>query len=88
MRFDWDPAKDAWLREERDISFEEVVSLIESGKVLAVLEHPKRSHQRVLVVEREGYALNVPCVLENGIWFLKTVYPSRVSTKKFLGDEE
>ena len=38
--FDWDEFKNRKLREERDISFEEVLIAIEEGHLLDVLEHP------------------------------------------------
>ena len=86
MDFDWDPGKNEWLKENRDLTFEEVICLMEEGCLRAVLKHPKKTNQKIFVVEREGYALNVPFVEEpDGTCFLKTVYPSRVSTKKYIG---
>ena len=39
----------------------------------------------MLIVELNGYAYNVPYILEaDGSKFLKTIYPSRAATKKFL----
>lgn len=86
MKFDWDPEKNTWLFENRDITFEEIICLISEGYLLAVLIHPKKPNQKIFVVERSGYAYNVPFVEdESGTLFLKTVYPSRVSTKKYIG---
>jgi hypothetical protein len=36
----FDPQKNAWLIRERGISFEQVIALIESSKLVQVLEHP------------------------------------------------
>jgi hypothetical protein len=38
--FDWDDAKNAKLRAERGIGFEDVVFHIERGNLLDILEHP------------------------------------------------
>ena len=38
--FDWDDAKNAKLRAERGIGFEDVVFHIERGDLLDILEHP------------------------------------------------
>jgi hypothetical protein len=86
MDFDWDLGKNAWLKENRGISFEEIICLIDEGGIRAVLRHPKKTNQKIFVIERKGYAYNVPFVEEtDGTCFLKTAYPSRVSTKKFIG---
>jgi len=87
MNYDWDVAKNKWLEENRKINFEEVVSLIEAGFLIAILKHPKKLNQKVLVIERDGYAYNVPFVEgSGGKYFLKTIYPSRTSTKKYIGE--
>ena len=54
--FDWDDAKNAKLRAERGIGFEEIVFHIERGDVLDILEHPnpdRYAGQRIFVVRRE-----------------------------------
>ena len=88
MDYDWDVAKNRWLKENREIDFEEIVWLIEEGFLRAILKHPKKLNQKILVVEREGYAYNIPFVEESeGKYFLKTIYPSRASTKRYIGGE-
>ena len=44
--FDWDDAKNAKLRAERGIGFEDIVFHIERGDVLDILENPNpcRAH--------------------------------------------
>jgi len=85
MKFNWSPEKNKWLAENRDITFEEIIYLIDEGYLRAVLKHPKKLNQEIFVVEREGYAFNVPFVKEHdGTCFLKTIYPSRASTKNIL----
>jgi uncharacterized DUF497 family protein len=61
--FDWDDAKNARLRTERGIGFEEIVFHIERGDLLDILEHPNPERyggQRIFVVRRENYVYLVP----------------------------
>ena len=88
MEFDWNQEKNRWLEENRGLTFDDVISWIENGNLRAVLSHPKRPRQKIFVIECEGYAYNVPFVeQEDGSCFLKTIYPSRASTKKYLGEK-
>ena len=89
----WNPAKNQELKLNpgRKVCFEDIAAAIESGGLLADIEHPnkeKYSHQRYLAVVHEGYVYGVPCVqMENGDLFLKTAYPSRKLTKAYLTGE-
>ena len=88
--FDWDGAKNAKLRAERGIGFEDVVFHIERGDLLDILEHTKPSRyagQRIFVVRREEYVYLVPFVEDEHTVFLKTIIPSRKATKEYLGEE-
>lgn len=86
--FDWSEEKNEWLQGHRGISFELCLAYIQSGYVLDDLEntHP-RQHQRVLIVNIEGYAYRVPYVEDEEKIFLKTIYPSRIDTKRYLSDQ-
>lgn len=87
MSFYWNDEKNAFLQQERGISFERIVVAIEEGHLLDVLQHPnieKYGNQIILVVEIEGYAFCVPCIpQENGDYFFKTAFPSRKYTKQY-----
>jgi len=88
--FAWDAAKNAKLRTERGIGFEDVVFHIEGGDLLDILEHPNPDRypgQRVFVVRREDYVYLVPFVEDEHTVFLKTIIPSRKATKEYLGEE-
>lgn len=88
--FDWDDAKNAKLRTERGIGFEEIVFHIERGDVLDILNHPNPARyagQRIFVVRRAGYVYLVPFVEDEHKVFLKTIIPSRKATKQYLGEE-
>ena len=88
--FDWDEAKNAKLKTERGIGFEDAVFHIERGDLLHILEHPNASRyaaQRIFVVRREDYVSLVPFVEDEHTVFLKTIIPSRKATKRYLGEE-
>ena len=85
--FLWDPEKNEWLKRERGISFERVVSHIEQGNLLDILEHlnpQKYPGQRILVVRVEEYVYLVPCLEIDDAIVLKTIFPSRKLTKQYL----
>ncbi len=83
--FDWDDDKNAKLREERGVSFEAVVSQIEQGELLAIVEgQGKYSHQRQYVLVMDNYVYVVPFVESEEKIFLKTIMPSRKLTKRYL----
>ncbi|MCC6567870.1 MAG: BrnT family toxin [Anaerolineales bacterium] len=90
--FSWNEEKNELLREERQVSFEDVVFHIEQGFLLDVLEHPnqeKYKGQKVFVVQMDDYAYLVPFIEDDREIFLKTIIPSRKATKKYLkGSEE
>ena len=54
--------------------------------VLAADIIKKYPNQKVLIVKIKNYVYAVPYVInrKKGVIFLKTVYPSRVLTKKYL----
>jgi len=61
--FDWDDAKNAKLRADRGIGFEDIVFHIERGDLLDILEHPNPDRyggQRIFVVQRDDYVYLVP----------------------------
>ncbi len=85
--YEWNEAKNSLLKKDRKVSFEDVVSAVHDGRVLADRGHPKKhySHQRVLIVNLDNYAYVVPYVVtDKQAFFLKTIIPSRVETKRYL----
>ena len=84
-QYAFDPEKNAWLIRERGISFEQIIALIEGGKLIHVLEHPDKERypgQLPYEVDVNGYVHVVPVVREGRVLFLKTIYPSRKATRK------
>jgi hypothetical protein len=89
--FRWSPEKNAWLKRERNVSFEQIVVAIESGGLLDILAHSNPDRypgQRVLVVADGGYAFLVPFVEEAEYFFLKTIIPSRKARRDYLEQGE
>ncbi len=86
--FQWDVEKNKILAETRGITFEEIAQKIESGAVVVDTKHPNKKkypNQKIMVIDIDGYAYLVPYVIDNNIYFLKTIIPSRRATKKYLG---
>jgi len=89
--FDWNTDKNDWLKNQRDITFEEIVFHIGQGDLLDVLEHPNEKQypgQKILVVKVNDYTYLVPFIEDEDTIFLKTIIPSRKMTKKYLGDNK
>ena len=83
--YDWDNEKNRRLKNERNISFEAIVSLIESGNIIAtVTGKGKYAHQKQFIVEMNRYIYVVPFVEDDQKIFPKTIIPSRKLTKQFL----
>ncbi len=85
--FDWNLEKNQRLVEQRGISFERVVSAIEQGGLVDVLEHPNQERYRgqmIYVVDVEEYLYLVPFVTDaDGTRFLKSIIPSRKATRHY-----
>lgn len=89
MTFDWNEDKNSMLKTTRGISFEEVVLYISEGMILDILIHPNTKtypNQYLYLINRDDYVWVVPFIKdeEKDMIFLKTAFPSRVYTKKYL----
>ncbi len=54
----FDPGKNAWLIQGGGVSFEQIIALIEGGKLIQVLEHPDERYPHQLLCEvvwKKGY---------------------------------
>ena len=84
--------KNRKLIKERKISFEEIISAIENDCILDVIEHnnsQKYFNQRMYVIKLKRYIYLVPFVTEDdGTIFLKTIFPSRKASQKYLKEEK
>ena len=82
MILEWNEEKDKLLKETRNVSFFQVKSEIEAGRYTKPIVNPAHKNQFITAVNINGYPCVVPfVVMENGGWFLKTIYQSR----KFKG---
>ena len=82
--FDWDAAKNEKLKSERGIGFEEIINAIIDGNLIITLGHTRRANQKMYIINIDNYAYVVPFVEEKEKNFLKTIYPSRTMTKKYI----
>ena len=83
----WSNQKDLLLQSDTTrggIGLAECAVAIEEGRILDDLPNPIRAGQRILVLEIDDYAYVVPCVTEDDTIFLKTMFPSRKHTAKYL----
>ena len=87
----WNADKNALLRAERGISFEDVVFHIMAGDILDTVDHPNQKRypgQQVHVIAIEEYVYLIPFVESDEEVFLKTIIPSRKATKSYLSGGE
>ena len=75
------PEKSIELKQVRGASFEELIC---SG-FIGIERHTKREHQNLMLFEHQGYVWVAPYVETDEYYFLKTAFPSRKHTKKYLG---
>ena len=86
IQYDWNDEKNEILKEERGISFEQVVLHIEKGDIL---QHPNREkypNQKIIVIRIIDYIYVVPFVEKDNIRLLKTIIPNRKLNKKYQED--
>lgn len=91
--FDYNSEKNKWLKENRGIGFDEIISAISEGRVLENIKNPnskKYSNQRMLVIRVGSYAFAVPYVIDKvrKVTFLKTCWPSREFTRKYIKNDK
>jgi hypothetical protein len=83
----WSDEKDAMLRSDTSrggIGLAECAVAIEEERILDDLPNPARANQRMFVLDIGNYAYVVPYVMDEGVIFLKTMFPSRKHTAKYL----
>jgi hypothetical protein len=86
--FRWKPDKNDWLRENRNICFEDIAFFIEKGNILDIIDNPnpkKYSGQKIYIININNYAFLVPFDEDKDGIFLRTIIPSRKLTRKYLG---
>lgn len=89
MQFNWSDDKNRKLKQERGISFEEIIISIADGNVLNIVKHPNQErypNQSIYVVNINEYAYLVPFVDDEHGRFLKTIIPSRKAAREYLSE--
>ena len=89
MRFVWNEDKNKVLKQQRNISFEQIILSIENKQIVDVIEHPNKEKykgQIYIMVNYDEYIYVVPATISNSgeECHLKTIYPSRKYTKKYI----
>ncbi len=91
MKYDWNPDKNEWLKQERQLSFEWVVFHLSQGdvwKIAAPPDQQKYPDQKIYFVIIDEYIYMIPHVIQKEYIFLKTIIPSRKATKIYKKSRE
>lgn len=83
--------RNEWLKEERNISFEQIIIHLSRGDLWKVTDHPDQSNypgQKQYFVVVDGYIYIVSYVVEKEYIFLKTIIPSRKAAKMYKEEQE
>lgn len=87
----WNEEKNKWLKKTRNISFEDIVAAIDAGAVLDDTLNPNQTlypNQRAKIIKLNNYAYVVPYIEDEQKYFLKTAFPSRNATRKYIKRKE
>jgi len=82
----WNGEKNAWLRAERGISFEDILFHMMNGDIVDTFDHPNQERypgQQIHLIAVEDYVYLVPFVESADEVFLKTIIPSRKATRLY-----
>lgn len=85
----WSAEKNAKLRAERGVSFEDAVFHIVAGDIRDTFDHPNRERnpdQKVHVMAIEDDVYLMPFIESDEEVFLKTIIPSRKTTRQHGGN--
>jgi len=86
IQYDWSDEKNRQLKQERGVSFENVILYVKQGNILDIVDHPNKKgypHQKIIIIRMLDYVYAVPFVEKDNVRFLKTIIPSRKSNKKY-----
>ncbi len=83
MLFEYSIEMNNWLKINRGISFETVVTYVMENKIIDIIHNPTRKNQFMYVFKYENLIHVCPFVNNaNGI-FLKTIFPDRKIAKLY-----
>jgi hypothetical protein len=84
--YEYSAEKNLKLLREREIGFEDIIALLDSKGPLGVINHPNKTkypHQKIYIVDINGYVYLVPFEKHGSKAILKTIYPSRKMTRLY-----
>jgi len=86
INYQWNEEKNKKLQDERNISFEEICSLLINEQIIDIIKNPSSNfdNQKCYIIEIHDYIWIVPYVDNGEEIFLKTAFPSRKHTKIYL----
>ncbi len=89
--FNWNTEKNELLKQTRNISFEEIITVILNDKIIDIYDHYNQEdypNQKIYEILYNDYIYLVPFIENENDIFLKTIIPSRKATKKYknIGD--
>ncbi len=85
--YSWNNEKNERLKQERGISFDDVLDAIDRGGLLDDYRHPNQTTypgQHIMIVRMKEYVYLVPYIEDKEKYFFKTIVPSRKAKKKYL----
>lgn len=88
MNITWNEDKNNELGKFRDLNFEMVLAAIDDDRILADEQHSNLQdygHQRILILDIDGYAVIVPYVINDNEIFLKTMFRDRKMQRRYYG---
>ncbi|MGR3176521.1 MAG: toxin [Candidatus Anammoxibacter sp.] len=91
MKYEWDPEKNEWLKNNRNVSFEQIIFHLSQGDIWKTSDHPdqeKYPGQKIYFVIIEDYVYLVPYIKGKEYIFLKTIIPNRKATKDYINEKE
>ena len=91
IRYEWNPEKNEILKNERDISFEQIIFHLMKGDVWRIGDHPdqeKYPGQKIYFIIIVDYIYLVPFIENGEEIFLKTIIPSRKATRDYRQENE
>jgi uncharacterized DUF497 family protein len=88
MKITWNEDKNIELERLRGLNFEMVLAAIDDGRIMADEQHPNiknYGHQRILILDIDGYAVTVPYVVSSNEIFLKIMFRDRKMQRRYHG---
>lgn len=79
------------MKNKRNISFNKIIRAIRKGAVINIINHPDQNRypdQKIYLIKIKQYIVCVPFIKDEEKIFLKTIFPSRKYTKKYLKEKE